>query len=148
MSGWDDTSWTTRVVSGAVTVTANDYFVSFQSLSAPSSATLPAANQVVPGREYVIQKDASAQTVTISSTSLVDGSSVALPAGSVAGVSFVPVSPVTPFKVRLIAVPRINTTALTPVGGERAVNAEAVSTTLSRFPLVPAPGLQRVVCGG
>lgn len=86
MSGWDDTSWTTRVVSGAVAVTANDYFVSFQSLSAPSSATLPAANQVVPGREYVIQKDASAQTVTISSTSLVDGSSVALPAGSVAGV--------------------------------------------------------------
>jgi hypothetical protein len=70
------------------------------------------------------------------------------PSGLELGTRTIPVSPVTPFKVRPVAVPRIRTTAFAPEGGERAVKAEAASVTVSRLPFVPAPGAHRTMVGG
>lgn len=86
MSGMDDKNWTTTVTAAtAYTVLDTDYFVSFQVLTGATAATLPAPSSNLRGREYVLHKDASAQTVTITPASgTIDGAaSVTLATGAV-----------------------------------------------------------------
>lgn len=66
MSGNDNTSYTTRTVSAASTLTANDYAV-FCVASSAYAVTLPDSESIQPGRPYHIVKDntgAFAITVT------------------------------------------------------------------------------------
>lgn len=88
MSGMDDKAWTTVITSAtAYTVADTDYFVSFQSLTGATAVTLPAPSAALKGREYVLHKDASAQTVTITPASgQIDGAAnVTLATGAVHG---------------------------------------------------------------
>lgn len=74
MSGFDNTSFTTRTTAlTANTVTANDYVLLCQALTGATAVTLPAPTGLS-GRTIVVEKDASAQVVTITPASgLVDG---------------------------------------------------------------------------
>lgn len=76
MSGYDNTSETVRTTSAtAVTVTNNDYDLLLVVLTGATAVTLPDPTKIQPGRLYRIYKDASAQTVTITSagSGLIDG---------------------------------------------------------------------------
>lgn len=70
MSDKDDINYTT-VKSAATTYTlgANDYFLTLQALTGATAVTLPAPTAALVGRQYIVQKDASAQTVTITPAS-------------------------------------------------------------------------------
>jgi hypothetical protein len=67
MSGNDNTSFTTRSVTLATTLTAND-FVLICTASSAYAVTLPTADLIQPGRSYVVIKDAGAFAVTITAT--------------------------------------------------------------------------------
>jgi len=86
MSGADDISWTTVVTAGATTYVLGktDYIVSVQGATGAVAITLPAPTGLT-GREYVLQKDAAAQTVTITPASgnVDGGASVTLASGAV-----------------------------------------------------------------
>lgn len=77
MSGWDNTSWTTRSSSATSnTLGANDYYLLLNTLTGATAVTLPAAGSTTypAGRMFWVYKDASAQTVTITPASgTVDG---------------------------------------------------------------------------
>ena len=64
---------------------------------------------------------------------LPSGRTIGSPIGLLAGATVVPVSPVTPFMVRLTDEPGSIITAFAPEGGESAVNALPVRLTTSRF---------------
>lgn len=64
MSGMDNTSMTTRSVSAATTMTAND-FVVIATASSAYAITLPDAEAIQPGRPYSIVKDAGANAITV-----------------------------------------------------------------------------------
>lgn len=86
MSGMDDKAWTTVITSAtAYTVADTDYFVTLQSLTGATAVTLPAPSAALKGREYLLHKDASAQTVTITPASgnIDGGASVTLATGAV-----------------------------------------------------------------
>lgn len=86
MSGLDNNSYTT-VISSATSYTlgSTDYVLTLQSLTGATAVTLPAPSASLKGREYVVHKDASAQTVTITPASgQVDGAAnVTLATGAV-----------------------------------------------------------------
>jgi hypothetical protein len=86
MSGYDDKNYTT-VVTAATTYTLGetDYWVSGQSLTGATAWTLPAPTANRTGRQYILHKDASAQTVTITPASgnIDGGASVTLATGAV-----------------------------------------------------------------
>ena len=91
MSGFDNISFTTRTSAAtAITVTANDYVVLCQALTGATAVTLPAPTNLA-GRTVIIEKDASAQTVTITPASgLVDGgASTTLATGAIHAKFFV-----------------------------------------------------------
>lgn len=56
MSGTDPQAYTTRTVSAATTLTANDYVLLCVASSA-YAVTLPDSESIVPGRPYTIIKD-------------------------------------------------------------------------------------------
>lgn len=92
MSGFDNTSWTTRTSAATTNVlTANDYVLLLLVLTGATAVTLPDATLIQPGREYTIYKDDSAQTVTITpAAGLVDGgASTTLATGAVHAKTFV-----------------------------------------------------------
>lgn len=64
MSGQDNTSMTTRTVTAATTMTAND-FVLIATASSAYAVTLPDSESIQPGRPYSILKDAGANAITI-----------------------------------------------------------------------------------
>lgn len=64
MAGTDPQAFTTRAVSAATTLTANDYVVMCTASSA-YAVTLPDSESIVPGRPYYIVKDAGANAITI-----------------------------------------------------------------------------------
>lgn len=69
MSGFDNTSYTTRVVAATTTANANDSAIFVEVPTANVTVTLPAAAGLA-GREYTVSKDATATyTVTIAATS-------------------------------------------------------------------------------
>lgn len=84
MSGQDDISWTTVVAAGAYTLGKSDYTLSIQGATGAVAVTLPAPTGLA-GREYVIHKDAAAQTVTITPASgnIDGGASVTLASAAV-----------------------------------------------------------------
>lgn len=86
MSGLDNNSYTT-VISAATSnvLGVNDYILTLQALTGATAVTLPAPSAALKGREFVVHKDASAQTVTITPASgQVDGgASVTLATGAV-----------------------------------------------------------------
>jgi hypothetical protein len=91
MSGMDDISYTLRVSAATSNVlTANDYVLLLQSLTGATAVTLPAPSGLS-GRIYIVEKDASAQTVTITPASgNVDGAAnVTLASGAVHAKQFV-----------------------------------------------------------
>lgn len=65
MSGFDNTSFTTRTTAGNATLTANDYVLLVLGATGAVAVTLPAPSAVPPGRTYIVYKDAAAQTITI-----------------------------------------------------------------------------------
>ena len=77
MSGMDDISFTTRTSALTTNViTQQDFNLLLAALTGATAVTLPAPGTVCPsGRTYMIYKDASAQTVTITGAggSLIDG---------------------------------------------------------------------------
>ena len=77
---------------------------------------------------------------------LPSGRTIGSPIGLLAGATVVPVSPVTPFMVRLTDEPGSIITALAPVGGDSAVNALPVRLTTSRFGS-RLPGVKRIGSG-
>lgn len=89
MSGQDDLSFTTVKTSAtSYTMTKSDYFLTLQSLTGATAVTLPDPATVPSGRPFYVQKDGSAQTVTITpanSAQIDGGSSVTLASGAVHG---------------------------------------------------------------
>lgn len=82
----DDKAWTTAISAATSNVLGEtDYFLSLQVLTGATAVTLPAPSADRKGREYVIHKDASAQTVTITPASgtIDGGASVTLATGAV-----------------------------------------------------------------
>lgn len=74
MSGFDNTSFTTRISAVSTTLTANDYVLLVNGATGAVTVTLPAPTAVPPGRTFIVYKDAAAQTITITPASgLVDG---------------------------------------------------------------------------
>lgn len=74
MSDKDDINYTTVKSAAAYVLGANDYFLTLQALTGATAVTLPAPSAALVGRQYIVQKDASAQTVTITPASgQVDG---------------------------------------------------------------------------
>lgn len=59
MSGLDDTSWTTRTVAAATTLTANDYVLFVTTGAGAIAIALPVATSVQPGRSYIVRRDAT-----------------------------------------------------------------------------------------
>lgn len=64
MSGADNTSYTTRTVTAATTVTATDFHVHAVA-GAAYAVTLPDSESIQPGRPYFITKDAGANAITV-----------------------------------------------------------------------------------
>lgn len=88
MSGYDDKNFTTLVTPAtAYTITETDYWVSGQVLTGATAWTLPAPNASRVGRQYILQKDASAFVITITPASgnIDGGASVTLATGAVKG---------------------------------------------------------------
>lgn len=65
MSGFDNTSETTRTTAVATTLTNNDYDLLCLGIAGNIVVTVPSGVTVQPGRFYRIYKDAAAFTVTI-----------------------------------------------------------------------------------
>lgn len=65
MSGFDNTSQTTRTSSVSTTLTNNDYNLLVLGATGAVAVTLPSGLLVQPGRQYTVYKDAAAQTITI-----------------------------------------------------------------------------------
>lgn len=86
MSGMDDLSYTTVKTSAtSYTLVKSDYFLTLQSLTGATTVTLPDPTLTPVGRQFIVQKDASAQTVTISSAGSANvdgGASVTLATGA------------------------------------------------------------------
>jgi len=92
MSGYDNTSKTTRTVAASTTLTANDYILLVIGATAGVTVTLPNADVIQPGREYTIYKDSAAFAVTPATTGgdTIDGTTpVALAASAVHAVVLV-----------------------------------------------------------
>lgn len=91
MSGFDNTSYTTRTSAGSTTLTDNDYVLLVLVAVGAVAVTLPNAALIQPGREYVVYKDAAAQTVTITpAAGLIDGgANTTLATGAVHSKTFV-----------------------------------------------------------
>lgn len=90
MSGFDNTSFTTRTVTGTTdTLTANDAVVIYTSTSA-KTVNLPLVSQTQPGRRYaVINAAAGAATVTPVAPAQIDGSSTLVVAATVGRAEFI-----------------------------------------------------------
>lgn len=72
MSGTDPQAFTVRTVTAATTMTANDY-VLIATASSAYAVTLPDSETgVVPGRPYLILKDAGANAITITPADAAD----------------------------------------------------------------------------
>lgn len=65
MSGFDNTSETTRTTAVATTLTANDYDLLVAAQAANIVVTIPSGALTIPGRTYSVTKDAAAFTVTL-----------------------------------------------------------------------------------
>jgi len=89
VSGFDDTSFTVRTVSGTTdTVTANDYVVIYTN-SAAKTANLPAVATTQPGRVYqFICTNTGVLTLDGNASETINGSTTfAVTAGTVGGVT-------------------------------------------------------------
>lgn len=86
MSGFDNTSFTTRTVTGTTdTLTANDYYVIYTSTSA-KAITVPAISSLTPGRVFVIVNTAAgAATITTTGATINGAATFVTPAGTAAG---------------------------------------------------------------
>lgn len=74
MSGFDNTSQTTRTSAVGTVLTNNDYNLLVLGATGAVAVTLPNAALIQPGRQYTVYKDAAAQTITITpAAGLVDG---------------------------------------------------------------------------
>lgn len=88
MSGADDLSFTTKISSATTNVLGkSDYFLTLQSLTGATAVTLPDPATVPTGRPFYLQKDGSAQTVTITPAAgnIDGGANVTLATGAVHG---------------------------------------------------------------
>lgn len=63
MSGLDNTSYTVRSVTAATTATANDYFIAVSPGANPTNVALPDPTTTIPGRSYIVRRDATATNV-------------------------------------------------------------------------------------
>jgi len=86
MSGFDNTSFTVRTVSGTTdTLTATDYFVIYTSTSAKAVA-VPAISTLTPGRVFAIVNTAAGALTITPSGALINGAATFVtPAGTAAG---------------------------------------------------------------
>lgn len=84
MSGYDNTSYTTRSVTAATTATAQDYFILVSPGANPTNVALPAPSSSNLGREYVIRRDATATNV-VNITGHINGTGAATVAVGTAG---------------------------------------------------------------
>lgn len=85
MSGLDNTSYTTRAVTGNTTLTANDYLLLVSPGSATVVITLPDATTLQPGHSYLVRRDATATNVVQlarSGSNLINGSASNFAVGS------------------------------------------------------------------
>ena len=92
MSGYDNTSETTRVTAVTDTLTNNDYVLYVKGATGAVTINLPAVASVPPGREYTVVKDAAAFAVTLdgSGTETINGATtLALAASAFHGVNIV-----------------------------------------------------------
>jgi hypothetical protein len=92
MSGLDDTSYTQRTSAATTNVLTNqDYVLILASLTGATAVTLPNAALVQPGRMYIVYKDASAQTVTVTPASgtIDGGASTTLASGAAHAKTFI-----------------------------------------------------------
>jgi hypothetical protein len=72
MSGLDNTSETVRLVTAATTATDNDYFIGVSPGANPTNIALPAPASTIPGRTYIIRRDATATNV-VNATGNING---------------------------------------------------------------------------
>jgi hypothetical protein len=84
MSGFDNTSYTLRSVTVATTATDNDYYVAVSPSTNPTNVALPAPATAIPGRVYVIRRDATATNV-VNITGNINGTGAATVAVGSAG---------------------------------------------------------------
>lgn len=79
MSGFDNTSYTTRVSAGTTTATAQDSVILILAAVGAVTVNLPSVLTTQPGRQYTIYKDAAAQTITIdpAGSETIDGAATA-----------------------------------------------------------------------
>jgi hypothetical protein len=73
MSGLDNTSYTVRSVTAATTATDNDYFIAVSPGANPTNVALPDPTTTIPGRSYIIRRDATATNV-VNITGHINGS--------------------------------------------------------------------------
>lgn len=86
MSGYDNTSETTRTVAGTTTLTNNDYDLFVLGATGAVTVNLPASAGLQPGRLFRVYKDAAAQTITITpngSDTVDGGSNTTLASGAI-----------------------------------------------------------------
>lgn len=84
MSGFDNTSYTLRSVTAATTATDNDYYIAVSPGANPTNVALPAPATAIPGRVYIIRRDATATNV-VNITGNINGTGAATVAVGAAG---------------------------------------------------------------
>lgn len=86
MSGFDNTSFTTRTVAGTTdTLDAKDYFVIYTN-SGAKTVTVPAISALTPGRVFtLINTNTGTITITPSGATINGASTFVTPAGTAAG---------------------------------------------------------------
>jgi hypothetical protein len=91
MSGFDNTSETTRTTAVATTLTANDFDLIVAGQTGNIVVTVPSGALTIPGRVYSVTKDAAAFTVTLTpAAGTINGAAnIALAASAFHGAIFV-----------------------------------------------------------
>lgn len=84
MSGLDNTSETIRSVTAATTAADTDYFIAVSPGANPTNVALPAPASTIPGRVYIIRRDATATNV-VNITGNINGNASATVAVGSAG---------------------------------------------------------------
>ncbi len=92
MSGYDNTSMTTRAVTASTTATANDYILLCDPAGGAITVTLPAVATTQPGRTYYVRTTGTTNAVTIdgNASETIDGAATkALASGAIHAVRIV-----------------------------------------------------------
>lgn len=88
MSGFDNTSYTTRSVTATTTLTNNDFVLFADPAGGAITVNLPAVATVVPGRRYIVRTTGTTNAVTLdgSGSETIDGATTkALASGAIHG---------------------------------------------------------------